>query len=85
MTMTDVIVEQSFESPVSHHKVLALVDCECLDLLRIELRQSFVSADGCRMVSWFRAPDAESVRTLFRQAGMGVGAVWPTTIESMAE
>ena len=82
--MADVLVEQTFESSIAHEQVRELIDCGCLERLRVEWRQSFLSADGSRMVSVFRAPDAESVRTLFRQADLDVDAVWSATVQDMA-
>jgi len=52
----------------------------CFDLHRVEWLQSFLAADGKRMLCWYRAPDAESARLALRQLGSDMKAVWPGTI-----
>jgi hypothetical protein len=41
----------------------------CFDLHRVDWIRSFLSSDGARMLCWYRAPDAESVRIAMRQLG----------------
>lgn len=52
----------------------------CFNLHRVEWAQSFVSADGGRMLCWYKAPDAESVRLAMRQLGADMDGVWPGTV-----
>jgi hypothetical protein len=52
----------------------------CFDLHRVEWLQSFLAADGRRMLCRYRAPDAESARLALRQLGSDMKAVWPGTI-----
>lgn len=52
----------------------------CFDLHRVEWRHSFLACDGSRMLCWYRAPDAESVRLALRQLGSDMTAVWPGNV-----
>jgi hypothetical protein len=52
----------------------------CFDLHRVDWAHSFLSADGGRMLCWYRAPDAESVRLALRQLGSDMNAVWPCRV-----
>jgi hypothetical protein len=49
----------------------------CLALHRVEWPRSYAAADGVRMLCWYRARDAESVRLVLRQLGSTGTAVWP--------
>lgn len=59
---------------------MADVAGDCLDAHGVEWRQSFLATDGRRMLCWFSAPDAESARLAFRQAGGAAGPLWPGTV-----
>ncbi|MBN1237754.1 MAG: DUF4242 domain-containing protein [Gammaproteobacteria bacterium] len=48
----------------------------CFDLHGVDWKQSFLAADGGRMLCWYRAPDAESARIALRQLGSDMSAVW---------
>lgn len=50
----------------------------CLILHRVRWLESFVAEDGARLVSRFRAPDAESVRIALR--GLGSARIWRATV-----
>lgn len=49
----------------------------CFHLHRVDWTHSFVADDGGRMLCWYRAPDAESVRIALRELGADMNAVWP--------
>jgi uncharacterized protein DUF4242 len=48
----------------------------CFDLHNVDWKHSFLSADGRRMLCWYRAPDAESARLALRELGSNMHAVW---------
>jgi len=52
----------------------------CLDLYRVEWVRAYLSQDGGRVLCWYRAPDAESVRFILRQLGDGGGPVWRSEV-----
>jgi hypothetical protein len=49
----------------------------CFDLHRVDWVRSFLSSDGARMLCWYKAPDAESVRIALRQLGADTSKAWP--------
>jgi len=85
---TDVFVERRLTEPMSR-----IDEClsqpglpVCLDLYRVEFVAKRTSADGRRRLYHFRAPDAESVRQVFRRTRTAIDAIltsapdgyWPT-------
>lgn len=52
----------------------------CFTLHRVDWVQSFLASNGARMLCWYRAPDAESVRVALRQLGSDMSAVWAGTV-----
>jgi hypothetical protein len=52
----------------------------CFKLHRVRWLQSFLAADGARMLCWYEAPDAESARLALRQIGADLNGVWPGRI-----
>jgi len=48
----------------------------CLDLYHVNWLRSIVARDGQRMLCWYEAPDAESVRFVLRQQGLAGAAVY---------
>ena len=48
----------------------------CFNIHRVDWVRSFLSSDGGRMLCWYRAPDAESVRMAMRQLGADLSNVW---------
>jgi hypothetical protein len=79
--MTDVFVQRTFDPPLSEESFDAMSrdSANCLDLYRVQWRQSLLSADGRRLVCWFSAPDAESARLALRKAGSHDAIPWPGT------
>ena len=49
---------------------------DCMRLHRVHWQEARLSDDGKRLVCRFRAPDAESVRTALRGAGVTFDSVW---------
>jgi hypothetical protein len=84
--MADVFVERMFHSPIGGHGVhgAARVDA-CLASHRVRWLDSLLADDGRRMLCWFTAPDAESVRIALRQARLAVDALWSGTVHGVQE
>jgi hypothetical protein len=74
----NVIVERSFEEPVTLQEIQDIEDAgvACLDMRDVRFIQTFFSADQKRMICLYEAPDAESVRQAQREAGVPFNDVW---------
>lgn len=74
----NVVVERSFEAPVTLEEIQAIEDAGagCLSARNVVFVRTFFSRDRRRMLCLYRAPDAEAVRDAQRMAGMPVDAVW---------
>ena len=80
--MVTVMVEQSFDTPLSddsYRKLAARID-PCLDVREAVWCRSYISADRKRIVCEFEAPDAESVREAMRSAGVPFERVWSAAL-----
>jgi hypothetical protein len=80
--MARVIMEQTFEKPMSDEELSAFakrVD-PCLDLRNGAWARSYLAADRKRMVCEFQAPDAESVREALRAANVAFDRVWSASV-----
>lgn len=77
--MSDVFYLRSVDPPATPEAVLEHGQQAggCFDLHHVEWTHSFVSADGRRMLCWYRAPDAESARLALRELGSDMSGVWP--------
>jgi hypothetical protein len=77
-----VVVERLLPRPFSEMDVQRAFDAKawCLDLYRCRAIESYLSADGTRMVCRFEAPDAESVRQAQRVAALPLTATWSATV-----
>jgi cation diffusion facilitator CzcD-associated flavoprotein CzcO len=73
--MTDYFSLITLTSPLDLDAVPRLARLACLELYRVQWRRAFLATDGTRMLGWYRAPDAETVRLILRQQGT-TGAVW---------
>ena len=75
--IANVIVERSFPAPETFERLKAIVDAKawCLEQHRVNWARSFLSTDGRRMLCFYAAPDAESVRLAQREAGLPVDTV----------
>ncbi len=74
----NVAVVRSFAEPVTLEEIQAIEDAGawCLETHRVKFARTFFALDRERMICFYQAPDAESVRLAQRQAGMPVDAVW---------
>jgi hypothetical protein len=84
--MPYVVLERSFDPPVTADKVRAGVAAAgwCMDLHRVRRVESYLSADGRRMICLFEAPDAEAVRQVLAQFGSPYERVWSATVHEAA-
>jgi hypothetical protein len=76
--MARVVMEQSFEQPMSDEALsqMAKRTDACLEVREGTWARSYLSNDRRRMVCEFEAPDAESVRDALRSAGVPFDRVW---------
>ena len=74
----NVVVERSFEAPVQLADIAAIEDAAawCLEEHQVKFSHTFFSLDRRRMLCFYEAPDAESVRIAQRKAAMPVDTVW---------
>jgi len=77
--MSDVFYLRPISPPIDHADVAAMARQSggCFDLHRVTWIRSFLAEDGGRMLCWYRAADAESVRLALRQLGSDMCGVWP--------
>jgi Nickel responsive protein SCO4226-like len=75
-------LERTFDPPLTVADVHERVRGSgwCFAMHRVDWRASFLAADGTRMVCWFKARDAESVRLALRQSGADITHLWPGTV-----
>lgn len=57
----------------------------CLELHGIVCQRSYLASDGERLLCHFRAPDAESLRTVLRMARIEYDALWTTKVKDFAD
>lgn len=74
----NVIVERTFPEPVLYEDIAALGRAKawCLDTYHVKYSHTFFSLDRKRMLCFYAAPDAEAVRSVQREAGAPVSAIW---------
>jgi Nickel responsive protein SCO4226-like len=74
----NVVVERTFDSPVEFAAIAAkaTAGAGCFELHRVKHARSFFALDRKRMLCFYAAPDAESVRIAQREADMPVDRVW---------
>lgn len=77
-TTPTVIVERSFASPVRYEDIKALAEAKawCLETYNVRYAHTFFSLDGKRMLCFYSAPDVEAVRSVQRESGAPVSAIW---------
>jgi hypothetical protein len=80
--MARVVVEQTFETPMSDEElsIFAKRLDPCLDLRNGTWARSYLAFDRKRMVCEFEAPDAESVREALRSANVPFDRVWSANV-----
>jgi len=74
----NVVVERSFAAPVRYEDIKALGEAKawCLETYNVTYSHTFFSLDGKRMLCFYLAPDTEAVRSVQREAGAPVSAIW---------
>lgn len=74
--MADVFVEWSGGTPGENCGIATLEKLGCAAMHKVYWQESFVAAEGRRLICHFRAPDAESVRLALRLARIDADAIW---------
>lgn len=85
--MARIIVEQSFQKPVSPEELslsAKQVD-RCLEVHGARWMRSYLSTDRMRMVCEFDAADADKVRESYRSASVQFERVWTADVYSRDE
>lgn len=79
--MALVIVERAFEAARDFSELQALETAAagCLATYRVRFLRTLFALDRRRMVCFYEAPDAESVRVTQKTAGLPVEHVWTAT------
>lgn len=75
--MSDVLYLRPVDPATTPDDVVAMASeaGSCFDLHRVDWVQSCLARNGARMLCWYRAADAESVRIALRQLGADLGGV----------
>lgn len=78
LAAANVLVERRFDEPVTLAQVQAIEDAgiHCLETRDVHFVRTYFSADGRRMICFYRGPDAESVREAQRRAGVPFTQAW---------
>ena len=78
LACANVLVERSFEAPVSLRDIQDIEDAGrwCLETRNVRFIRTFFSAGHTRMACLYEAPDAESVRQAQREAGVPFDDAW---------
>jgi cation diffusion facilitator CzcD-associated flavoprotein CzcO len=77
--MSDYISLLTFDVPVDEAEVKRLARHGCLDIHRVEWMGAWLESGGRRLLCWYQAMDAESVRLVLRHQGLDAGGVYPST------
>lgn len=79
--MSHVFYLRSIHPPIGPEDVTLTEDVGgCFGLHRVNWKESFLAANGGRMLCWYEAPDAESARIALRQLKASMEGVWPGTV-----
>jgi hypothetical protein len=80
--MQQIVLERQFEPAISVEDFtrMALEAVDCMPLYRVQWRESFISADGSRLLCRFDAPDTEAVRMVTREALSRARVAWAGTV-----
>ena len=78
LASANVLVERSFEAPVSMRDIQDIEDARswCLEARNVRFVRTFFSVGQTRMICLYEAPDAESVRQAQREAGVPFDDAW---------
>lgn len=74
--MNDYVSILPLQPSLDRDGVRRLARHSCLDIHRVEWCRSYLATDGTRMLCWYRALDAESVRLVLRQQDAAGAQVW---------
>lgn len=78
--MNDYLSILTLEAPLDRDGLRRLAIHACLDLHQVRWPRCYVARDGKRMLCWYQARDAESVRLVLRQQGSAGANVWPVEV-----
>lgn len=84
--MTHIIVEQSFDPPLTpddFSRLAARIE-PCLEQYGVDWIRSYMAADRSRLVCHFQAADAETVRAAYRSADARFDRAWTADVRSPA-
>lgn len=82
--MNDYLSILTLEAPLDRHGLRRLAIHACLDLHQVGWLRCYLAGDGTRMLCWYQARDAESVRLVLRQQGSPEASVWPVAATDIA-
>jgi cation diffusion facilitator CzcD-associated flavoprotein CzcO len=80
MRMDDFISVVPLAEPLTRDGVQHLARLSCLDIHPVLWLRAFLSADGRKLLCWYQAHDAESVRLVLRQVGSSGAEVYSVEV-----
>ena len=80
--MADFVTILPQPTPLDRAEVHRLARHGCLDIHRVDWIRAYLAEDGSRLLCWFNAQDAESVRFVLRHQGWPDAPVWPVEISA---
>lgn len=80
--MPRIIVERNFDIPVTDESLKSLMERmgPCLEIYKVKWVRSHLATDRKRMMCEYDAADAESVRTVQKEAQAKFDRVWPAEV-----
>lgn len=85
--MSDLFLERTFDPPLDKTDVVAMAEQSawCFETYRVDWHGSLLATDGRRMLCWFSAADAQSVRHALRRAEADLARLWSGTVHDAHE
>jgi cation diffusion facilitator CzcD-associated flavoprotein CzcO len=83
--MSDYFAVIQLTPPLDHDGVRRLSRHSCLDIHQVQWLRSYVASDFARMLCWYQALDAESVRLVLRQMDSIGTEAWSAEIDDDTE
>ncbi len=80
MQLSDFVSLVTLHRPLDAGEIDRLTRHSCLDIHRVQWLRCYLAKDSSRMLCWYRAPDAESVRLVLRHQDLGSALVWPVRV-----
>jgi hypothetical protein len=76
--MPIIVVEERFDPPLDLSKPNPVAEkvSPCLGVEGVTWQSSYIASDGTRCICVYEAPEAESVRRVYRQAGVAFEGAW---------